>query len=83
MIPVLSTVAEQFITVTPNYYRSLPAEEYAEKLRALGLVAQSAPSIPEGVRLAAELAGEHGAVCALGSLYFSQDVKDAILALEL
>ena len=45
---------------------------------ALGGKAQAAPSIPDGVALAQSLAGDHGPVCALGTLYFSADVRQAL-----
>jgi len=83
MIPALAPLAERFVTVTPDNPRSMPAEEYAERLRACGLVAESCDTIPAGVRRAAELAGDKGAVIALGSLYFSQDIREAVNALDI
>lgn len=79
MIPEIAPLARSFVTVTPDNPRSLPAETYAARLRELGLSAESAPTIGEGVRRALELAGPDGVVCALGTLYFSHDVREAVL----
>ena len=54
------------------------AEELAARITALGGKAQAVPSIPDGVALAQSLAGDHGPVCALGTLYFSADVRQAL-----
>ena len=51
--------------------------ELAEKLRALGCAAECCTSIPEGVAAAQGAAGYDGRVCALGTLYFSGDVRRA------
>ena len=40
--------------------------------------AQAAPSISAGVALAQSLAGANGPICALGTLYFSADVRQAL-----
>ena len=55
----------------------LTAGELAEKLRALGCAAECCTSIPEGVAAAQGAAGYDGRVCALGTLYFSGDVRRA------
>ena len=81
MIPPLAPLAKHFVTVTPDNPRALPAADYAKMLADEGLPATAAATIPEGVRLAAELAGPEGAVCALGSLYFSEDVRRAVFQL--
>ena len=52
----------------------------AEQIRARGCAAQPAPSIEAGVARAVELGGQ-GPVCALGTLYFSGDVRRAFTAL--
>ena len=82
MFPLLAPIAECFITVTPDNHRALPADEYAKMISESGLRACAADSIPDGVKLAIDTAGSDGVVCALGSLYFSQDVKEAVLALS-
>ena len=56
--------------------RSRPAQTLAEHIRAYGCTAEAADSIEAGVARAEELGGE-GPVCALGTLYFSGDVRQA------
>jgi dihydrofolate synthase/folylpolyglutamate synthase len=79
MLFQLVPMAKHFVTVKANTDRSLTAQELAEKLEIPEVSAPvtPAPSIEEGVRLARELAGE-GPVCALGTLYFSADVRKAV-----
>ena len=79
MLFQLVPLAKQFITVTAPNPRALSAQELAEKLRqpGLGVAAEAAESIPEGVRRAIELA-KGGPVCALGTMYFSSDVRKAL-----
>ncbi|MGM9521405.1 MAG: bifunctional folylpolyglutamate synthase/dihydrofolate synthase [Oscillospiraceae bacterium] len=78
MYPLIGPLADCFITVTPNNPRSLPAEDYAALLNCAGFEAHAAASIEDGVRMAEMRAGRDGVVCALGSLYFSQDVREAV-----
>ncbi|MGX8698303.1 MAG: bifunctional folylpolyglutamate synthase/dihydrofolate synthase [bacterium] len=77
VIEALRQPGVRYFAVPIAYPRALPAETYAAKLRAAGLPAEYAPSIEAGVRAAAEAAGQGGAVLALGSLYFSQEIRNA------
>ena len=79
MVFQLVPLARQFVTVKANNPRAMSAEELAERLNlpGLGVHVTAAPSIEEGVHLARELAGD-GPVCALGTLYFSADVRKAV-----
>ena len=54
--------------------------ELADRIRACGARAEAAPSIPAGVALALRRSAEHGdaPVCALGTLYFSGEVRAAV-----
>ena len=76
LAPILP-LAQRFVTVRANLPRAMPADALAERIRALGGAAETAPTIPEGVARALELAGA-GPVCALGTLYFSADVRNAL-----
>ena len=58
----------------------MPAETLAEHIRARGGKAEAAADIPAGVAHAVELGGD-GPVCALGTLYFSGDVRQAFARL--
>ena len=77
LTPILP-LAKEFVTVRANLPRAMPAEELAARIIALGGTAQAAPSISAGVALAQSLAGAHGPSCALGTLYFSADVRQAL-----
>lgn len=78
--PILP-LAREFVAVRANLPRAMPEEQLADHIRSLGGRAESAPTIPDGVARALELAGETGPVCALGTLYFSADVRQALNAL--
>jgi dihydrofolate synthase/folylpolyglutamate synthase len=75
MLALLLPLAEQFVTVAAHTPRAMPAETLAEHIRARGGRAEAA-----GVARAVELGG-NGPVCALGTLYFSGDVRQAFAQL--
>ena len=68
------------VTVAAHTPRAMPAETLAEHIRAYGCRAEAAAAIEAGVARAVELGGE-GPVCALGTLYFSGDVRNAFAEL--
>ena len=80
MLALLEPLARQFVTVAAHTPRATPAETLATQIRAAGFRAEAAPSIEAGVARALELGGK-GPVCALGTLYFSGDVRQAFEAL--
>ena len=80
MLSLLAPLAVRFVTVTAHTPRAMPAEVLAEHIRAYGCRAEAADSIEAGVVRAVELGGE-GPVCALGTLYFSGDVRNAFAEL--
>ena len=82
MLDLLAPLAKRFVTVAAHTPRALPAEMLAEVLRARGIPAEAAPGIEEGVARAVELGGQ-GPVCALGTLYFSGEVREAFHKLTL
>ena len=79
MLQLLAPLAKQFVTVAAHTPRAMPAETLAEHIRAYGCPAEAAGSIEAGVARAMELGGT-GPVCALGTLYFSGDVRQAFAA---
>ena len=81
MLALLAPLAERFVTVTAHNPRAMPAQTLAEHIRAYGCTAEAADSIEAGVARAEELGGE-GPVCALGTLYFSGDVRQAFTRLN-
>ena len=80
MLALLEPLARQFVTVAAHTPRATPAETLAAQIRAAGFAAEAAPSIEAGVARALELGGKDP-VCALGTLYFSGDVRQAFEAL--
>ena len=81
MLDLLCPLAERFVTVTAANPRALPAETLAAEIRRRGLPAEACASIPAGVARARALAAG-GPVCALGTLYFSGDVRRALDAAD-
>ncbi len=75
--PMLPLVAE-FVCVTPDNPRRLPAAELADHLRRTGARALACEDMGSGVALAREKAGEQGAVLCFGSLYSIGDIKAAL-----
>ena len=80
MLALLLPLAKRFVTVAAHTPRAMPAETLAEHIRARGGKAEAAADIPAGVARAVEL-GDDGPVCALGTLYFSGDVRQAFARL--
>ena len=67
-LPVMPYIS-RFVCITPPNERKLEARELAQHLCAAGAEAVAAESIPQGVSMARELAGEDGVVLCFGSLY--------------
>ena len=82
MLDLLAPLAKRFVTVAAHTPRALPAETLAEAIRTRDIPAETAPGIEEGVARAVELGGQ-GPVCALGTLYFSGEVREAFHKLAL
>lgn len=76
MLELLEPLAKQFVTVAAHTPRAMEAGALAERIRAAGYPAQAEDSIEASVARAVELGG-NGPVCALGTLYFSGDVRKA------
>jgi len=70
-------LAEAFVAMKPDHIRAMDVKTLSEKLSGFGLSVESCDSVREGVALAVKIAGKSGIVCALGSLYFSGDIRDA------
>lgn len=80
MLRLLLPLAKGFVTVTAPSPRAIPAEELAARIEALGGRAEPANSIPSAVARTCALAGG-GPAAALGTLYFSGEVRAALAAL--
>ncbi len=77
MYSMLLPYAKRFFTITPPNPRAMDTKELAKLLRSLGGEATAFPTIEEGVHAAvAEAKSTRIPVVALGSLYFSQTVRE-------
>ena len=75
---MLAPFAKEFVTVTPDNPRSLPAEDLARHLECYELPVCACKSVSEGVQTAIEHAGPDGVVCACGSLYMISAICEAL-----
>ena len=75
---ILDRVADEYVCVTPDSPRALPAEELAEHLKRYGKPVTVCGSIREGVFAAMDRAGGDGMACAVGSLYMAGAVREAL-----
>ena len=82
MLRLLLPLAKGFVTVTAPSPRAIPASELAARIEALGGRAEPAGGIPAAVARVWELAAG-GPAAALGTLYFSGEVREAVADLDL
>ena len=78
MIGHIAPMAQAFVTVAPHNPRAMAAAKLAEILSVYMLPVMACESIEEGVAEAIRQAGPDGVAVALGSLYFSGDIRDAV-----
>ncbi|MDR2358020.1 MAG: bifunctional folylpolyglutamate synthase/dihydrofolate synthase [Oscillospiraceae bacterium] len=82
MMERIAPLAREFIATRPQVHRAMDAGALARLLERLGAPATARESIDGAVEFALERARAGGCgVCALGSLYFSGDVKKALARL--
>jgi dihydrofolate synthase/folylpolyglutamate synthase len=90
MMSIIAPLAESFIAVRPNHPRALDEQTLCGKLLCYGVEAVAYDTIRDGVAAAICKAvavteggaGESSIICALGSLYFSGEVRSAFKAME-
>ena len=70
--------AAQFVCLTPDSQRALPAKDLAAWFHAQGKKAVAAADVEEGIALAKEAAGPDGIVVCFGSLYLAGAVRAAL-----
>ena len=76
MVRTMAPLAKDFVTVTPDSSRSLPAEDLAQAIREeTGLPAQAAGDVKSGLDLAAGRLQKDDVLCIFGSLYQVGDVQ--------
>lgn len=79
MVRLLSPLAAEVLTLTPESPRALPAAELAAEFEAHGVCAAAFESIPAGVCAGLSRARETGLpLVVLGSLYLYRDVRSAL-----
>jgi len=77
MIAHIAPLAERFIAVKPDNPRAMCTKELTEKLKRFGVPVFDCGSVSDGVSEALKIAGERDVICALGSLFFSAEVRAA------
>lgn len=78
MMKFIAPLAKRFVTVKPNYYRAMDENVLAGILRQYGKPVIPSETMLGGVKYAIDVEGKKGVVCALGSLYFSGDIRNAV-----
>ena len=79
MIGLLAPLAKEFIAVEPHNSRAMQPEELKAIIENFGVPARTFPTVEEGVDAALKAAGKDDVIAALGSLYFSADIRKAVL----
>ena len=77
MLSYIAPLAKAFFAVRPNYPRAMDPQTLAEKLSGFGAEVFPFDNLGKGVAEAVRSVGKDGIVCALGSLYFSGDIRAA------
>jgi len=80
MIDTIAPLAKMFFSVKPDNPRAMDSQELAEKIKKFGVQTVDCGTVSNGVSEALKAAKETDVICALGSLYFSQEVRQAYLA---
>ena len=78
MLGQIIPLAKQFITLTPDTPRALPAQELAQYLQQAGAQAQPCDSTAQGVENVLALAGPEDVVCICGSLYMIGEARHSL-----
>ena len=85
MMGHIAPLAQEFIAVQPDYYRAMDVVMLSETLVKYGKPVTACKTVKDGVAEALTRAravnnmtqADHGIVCALGSLYFSAEIRAA------
>ena len=75
LFEILDEAADEWVCVTPESERALPAETLAAHLEKTGKPVTVCQSIADGVETAREKTGADGMACAVGSLYMAGAVR--------
>ena len=77
MMKHIAPLAKIIITVTPDHPRAMNAKELAGKLKRFGVPVADFDKVSTGVAEALKIAGKEDVICAIGSLYFSTEIRAA------
>ena len=72
---ILNEAADEYICITPDSHRALPAQELADFLNRYNKPVAVCDSIRDGVSLALDRSDEGSVVCAVGSLYSVGEIR--------
>ena len=72
---ILDGAADEYICITPDSHRALPAAELAEHLHQYNKPVAVCDSIRDGVSLALDRSDDGSVVCAVGSLYSVGEIR--------
>ena len=72
---IINLAADEYVCVTPNSERALPAEKLAEYLKRFKKPVQCFDNIKDGITAAMDRVAQDGMVCAAGSLYMAGDIR--------
>lgn len=79
LFSILNLASNEYICVTPDSPRALPAERLSEFLKRFGKPVSVCESIEDAVFLAIDRAREQeGIVCAVGSLYMAGKIRECL-----
>jgi len=77
MMATIIPSAKRFITVTPDNPRAMNAHDLAEILKRSGIPTTAHDTIIAGVSEALNIAKKEDVICAMGSLFFSPEIRAA------
>lgn len=80
MMSHIAPLAKSFIAVKPNHERAMDSHELAGMLKRFGVPVVDCGAVERGVSEAYVAAGEDDVICAIGSLFFSSEVRAAYLS---
>lgn len=83
MVELIAPVASEFIAVTPNTSRAMPADELKNRVEKFGITAYSCDTVLNGLSLAVSHAGSGGIVFNIGTLYMYNEVLSAVRSLKI
>ena len=79
MVEMITPLADRVYTARPENYRAMDPMDLARQFQLRGAMALPCPSIQRAVDEAIAHEGPDGVVVALGSLYFSSDIRQAAM----